>query len=255
METIGKRAVEAGKDVSAIVPPDSAKSAKGNLNLIEAGAKPITLDMTFAKEENIFYGAEIIQAEKPDLKDFLWHFTRECAGPWPDQTWDDYFSDLIKGKIWADHDAIDGLEHILKAGAIKARSGLARGGYKVVCFSSHTPSEIAATPVYRKSLARWDYKPYAIGVRKEIAEKLGAKPVRYGDENDYRNLGESERYLFQVATGKSEDWTREAEWRIAGDVSLTGLSPSDAVVLASAPHELARLTRVCRFPIICFQSV
>ena len=67
-------------------------------------------------------------------------------------------------------------------------------------------------------------------------------------------IPENERYRFQAA-GKSVDWTREQEWRLAGNLPLQALNPRDVrifsldsaatrVRLKGIPWELTRLKKL-----------
>jgi len=124
----------------------------------------------------------------------------------------------------------------------------------VVCFSARSPLELAANPIYRKSLARWDFKPYAIGIRRGIASQLGAKPVRYGAEEDYLKIPDDEKYLFQLSSGKKSDWRREKEWRIPGDVNLNSIDPTEVLILVHNSAEKARIEKTSRFPVVSLKK-
>jgi len=257
MEALGKWAVAAGKEVFVIEPPRTTSAARGNANLLEAGAKSLKINVSQIHEEPIPQSPEKdkpTQFDGAPLKDYLWHFTRESAGPWPGQAWDEYFSELAAGAHGAAHEAIDSLERILRNGIINAVGRMVRGGHKVVCFSARSPLELAANPIYRKSLARWDFKPYAIGIRRGIASQLGAKPVRYGAEEDYLKIPDDEKYLFQLSSGKKSDWRREKEWRIPGDVNLNSIDPTEVLILVHNSAEKARIEKTSRFPVVSLKK-
>jgi len=258
MEALGKWAAAAGKEVFVIEPPRATSANRGNANLSEAGARSLQIRVSPIHEEQI---TQFPQKEEPAqfdgavLKDYLWHFTRECAGPWPGQTWDEYFSDLAAGAPGAAHEAVDSLERILHKGIINAVGRIVRGGHKAVCFSARSPLELAANPVYRKSLARWDFKPYAVGIRRDVASQLGAKPVRYCAEEDYPEIPGDEKYLFQLSTGKKSDWRREEEWRTSGDINLNSIDPAEVLILVHNSAEKERIGKISRFPVVSFKEI
>jgi len=258
MEKLCRRAVKAGKEVLVIEPTRrGAKATRGNFNLLSAGAKPLRLQIT-APRRKAQLKLPLAQKSRIDtagLDNYLWHFTRECAGPWPGQTWDEYFADLAAGKPEAAHEAIDSLDHILREGVILARGGMVRGGYEVVCWSARSPVDIAAKPVYRSALGRWNFKPYAIGIRRNLAQRLGAKPVIYGSEENYRNMPEEEKHLFQLASTKTADWRREEEWRTTADFHLDEIKPSDGLVLVHNLTDRSRIEQASRFAVVSMDCV
>jgi len=256
MEKLAEWALDAGKEVLVAEPPRRNKSTHGNFNLLAAGAKPVQLPVTPRPlEQQILPFWRKSCVDPAGLTNYLWHFTRECAGPWPGQEWDEYFNNLVVGKPEAAHEAIDSLERILSEGVIRAHGGMVRGGYKVVCWSDRSPAEIALKPIYRSALGRWNFKPYAVGIRYEVAKRLGTRPVQYGDEDEYRNMPEEERFLFQPASTKTADWRREEEWRTLGDFPLDNIDPTDAAVLVRTSTEPARIERASRFPTIVIEEI
>lgn len=260
IEKMCRSELRSGKHVFAVEPPPDQIGKCANMNLIEAGATPLKISYAQPASSNYrssksgeqmsfsfpINGSALVAGE------YLWHFTRECAGPWPDETWDEYFESLAAGKPESAHEAYDSLVRIIRSGAILAGGGPVRGGHKVVCWTASSPLDIAKQPKYRSALARWDYKPYAVGVRREVMEKMGARPARYGGDELYHDLPESERYLFQHVGKKSEDWRRESEWRTAGDFHFDKIDHKDMLALVENEEEksaIEKLNKVFAVPL------
>ncbi len=174
--------------------------------------------------------------------DYLFHYTRGCAGAWPGESGRQYLADLFDGRPLSGHLPLDTLIRILQEELIRAGSRLVRGPTAVICWSSHPPQELSVMRKWNRALVRWTVEPYGIAVRRDILRSFGAKPVIYGCEQVYTRLAEPERYRFQVSrTDKSASWRHEREWRLRGGLTLSKLKPGEGFVFVQTKEEKARL--------------
>jgi len=71
----------------------------------------------------------------------------------------------------------------------------------------------------------------------ESVADLGAGPVIYGSKEDFQHLPDDLKHLFQAQRGSSEDWTAEREWRVRGDLLLSGTIFQEMVVIVPTQDE------------------
>lgn len=181
------------------------------------------------------WAAPLPESAPRDLEGYLWHYTRARHGPWPGQSDDAWYGELIEGRPGAEHTAANALRRILEERCIRAGGALIRGGAHVVCFSERGPASMERARAFRPWLSRWDYEPWAIGIRKDAARALGARPVHYAPASSWDALAEADRWLFQKHEPPATDWSHEREWRILGDVDLSRLPREDWVVYHHPP--------------------
>jgi len=168
---------------------------------------------------------------------WLIHYTRSRPGPWPGQTIAEYCQSLIEGQKGACHTAFDTLVHILEERLIRASSRLTRGPWGVVSFSECLPAELETLIKWRKGLCRWSFEPYGIALTQESVADLGPRPAIYGSKEDFQHLPDDLKHLFQAQRGSSEDWTAEREWRVRGDLLLSGTIFQEMVVIVPTQDE------------------
>jgi len=258
MERIGLDAISNGKKVFALEPPSRSKEYGGNWNLLERGAEKIELEIhrpavIGSDGRKGGKGARTSCVPAPcslSTGDYLWHFTRECQGPWPGETWETYFADLAAGAPGAGHSALDSLARILSEERIRACGRMIRGGFPVVCWSGAEPGEFIQGRRYRSALVRWEFQPYAIGIGRDVAQKLGLSKVICLPSGEYSSIIERDRYLFQARPDNSGKFSVEEEWRNFGDFPLTDLHPSEGAALVKSPEEAAQILPKSRFPVI-----
>ncbi len=183
---------------------------------------------------------------------FLLHWTRRCDGPWPGQTRQTYEDHLLLGSDESDHSPLASLQRILKQRTLTASRLGIRGGAAVVCFTDHALSELAQRRVFRPHRMRWDFECFGIGIRKRCLQRMGARPVIYGDESRWRSLAAGDRPYFQKISMDvgSVRWSDEREWRVVGDVDLGCLSASDVFVFVPDPTAAARLAQLGDWPVV-----
>ncbi len=186
---------------------------------------------------------EVTNLEGPLLQpeDWLCHWTRECAGPWPDESNDDYLDALILNCPSADHSAVAALMRIVETG-ILLPSQLSRNS---VSFTQVPLSQFRSHRVYRRHLRRYDFEPWGIAVKQIALAQLGCRPVKYfQQENDTQDDGPD--WHLQPATDASHriDWTREREWRLPAAIHLSDISKEDVVVFVDTIAEAKVLGNV-----------
>jgi hypothetical protein len=198
---------------------------------------------------------KIVLLPSPESWPYLTHCTRRREGPWPDQDNVDYLDDLILARADADHSALSALKRILSQQRLIATASAIRGGTPVVSFTAVPLAELHRLRVFRPHRGRWDFEPYGICIRRDCLELCGARPVQYGDDQTWDGLSSDDRPFFQLrktrqtATGGRIDWAVEHEWRVAGDVDLSGIPADDALVFVPTEPEAQALAGVSRWPV------
>jgi hypothetical protein len=187
---------------------------------------------------------------------FLTHWTRECPGPWPDESEESYLDDLIFDADRVNRSAEAALQRIVRKQRIVATTRAIRGDTPMVSFTAVPLARLPELRVFRPHRGRWDFELYGICIRQSWIQARGGRPVCYGDEEDWDALPESERPYFQLresggARGRPViDWTLEREWRLRGDVCLADLDAQDAVLFVPSQGEAERLATISRWPVV-----
>jgi len=168
--------------------------------------------------------------EEPDA--WLVHCTRGCSGPWPGETQRQYQDSILLGQSeHAQRRPLDTLCRIIGSEMLLASAVVTSPKYPVVCWSAVPLLSLLDRRCFRSHVQRWDYEPYGIAVRLEVAKRLGCQPVIYGQPRDRKKLAAGNQFLFQPI-GKTNDWRREQEWRMRGNLDLSALSVRDLRVFA-----------------------
>jgi len=193
----------------------------------------------------------------PSLKDldeteWLTHCTRQAAIHISVKADAEQLGKLVLSEA-DDRSSFSSLLRIVSEGRLRASSEGIRGGFSVVCFSARPLSELLARRKWQKHRTRWDFEPYGLCFRKEAISKLGAGPVRYGDDDTWTQLADDERAWFQKRESqigdRIVDWTEEMEWRIVGDIDLTQFGSANAFAFVPTQEEAAELQPHCRWPV------
>jgi hypothetical protein len=179
----------------------------------------------------------LIQAPLLNPNEWLLHWTRAAAGPWPGETSEDFLDALILRTETADHSAVTTLLRILSEGILRASAEGIRGSFSVVAFTGVPLHEFRKRRVFRKHRHRFDFEPWGIAIRKNSLINLGIRPVIYGDDEVWNSLDLQERPYFQKTTaGGATNNSEELEWRAAGDVDLSQFSPADVCVFVDSTN-------------------
>ncbi len=174
---------------------------------------------------------------------YLYHYTRSCPGPWPDQPLRDYLEDILDNSGGWTHDALATLARILRDGRLRGTARMIRGATAAVSWTALSPMEINRLRQWRRGLARWTLEPYGIGVRREVLRNLGAAPAIYLPPHKFDRLGDAQRYRYQRHQPPRCDWKYEREWRLKGDLELARIARHDAFVFVASTADAARLRR------------
>lgn len=222
---------------------------EGHMNLISTGrgsdGKKIDTRFETIYEERsnrLAYGIDpdSVDDELRDLSgDYLVHWTRSSNTVWPDEKQIDYYRDIMKSKVYP-RSAFDTLQRILTTGRIIASARHMPGRIAAVSFSGLTPMEVVPLMRWRARYRQMSFEPYGIGVKKEIAEKIGICPVRYFKSSVLTSANDQDRWLCQ-SVGTKGDWRAEKEYRHLGDLDLRSVNREDLIVFCRTKAEAALL--------------
>lgn len=184
---------------------------------------------------------------------YLTHCTRGPAGPWPEQTEQEFLDELLDPHPPAERSALNALVRIIEMQRILGSAAGLRGGTAAVCFTAVPLTALRSLRIYQPQRKCWNFEPYGICIRRDWLVANGTREVIYGDEETWHTLPEVDRPFFQRRGtrrgNRPRDWTREREWRHLGDVDLSGVPRSAAVVFVAALHEVELIARVSRWPV------
>jgi len=183
-------------------------------------------------------------------EDYLTHWTRSCVGPWPDESRAEHFERILTESD-DQRGGLDTLSKIFRENVIRASGRLIRGRYPVVPFTERSPEDLPDLIRWRAGLRRWTFEPYGIALKKSGLIQMGARPVIYGDLNDFDGLSEADRPFFQIAASGKRDWRGEKEWRIQGDLELRAFQDDEIVVFVHSRGETQQIMGKDRYRLIC----
>lgn len=223
-------------NVSVLRSSDSSTSAISKL--LSSGAhqwilcSPPLSERTPSRQESPRPRFRIPIVDQLPEGEFLIHCTRACPGPWPGQSEEEFLDDLIFQNEGKDHSATATLNRILTTGYLWANNQITRSNQRVVCFTEVPLESLHELRKFQSHLARWDFLPVGVAIRKACLAAAGARPVIYGDESTWSELSEQDQPYFQLATsqtksGNTISWQLEREWRIIGDLQLNQFGEDD----------------------------
>jgi len=193
--------------------------------------------------------APLMRVDQIDCR-FPWlqHWTRACHGPWPGQSLSGFWDDLFENGARGDRSALATLVRILNKRRIIAGDRTVAGSTRAVSFAN---VPLAQWPVrrFRSHRGRYDFERYGVSVRRSTLLKMGAQPVIYGPSN----TGVNNDFFQRIQAGDPRGWTLEREWRILGDVDLSGLSTSEALVFVASQHEAKLVSSISPWPVAYFE--
>ena len=183
---------------------------------------------------------------------YLIHCTRSRSGPWPDQTRDQFHDELLQSPWPAPPTVLTTLTRILSQSRLIATHQYRRGNKDTVCFSGKELHELLAMRQFRSHLGRWDWEPYGLLIGQRWLIAHGAKPVRYIDRSQAKLITEDEWTYCQTVSDATQgiDWRIEHEWRIPGDIRLSQIPFSEALVFVPTMEEARSLVSLSRWPIV-----
>ncbi len=166
---------------------------------------------------------------RPPGGDWLVHWTRASAGPWPDETPRDFYHDLFARPDIYVRSAFETLLHILQVRRIAGSLWRLPADRRAVSFTALPMNEAFRLMRWRKRFVRFSFEPFGIAIRKQVLEEMGARPVEYVDGDSFSP--DPERRMFQHAPGTRTDWRDEREWRLAGCLDISNIDSDDIVAL------------------------
>jgi hypothetical protein len=190
--------------------------------------------------------------------EFLVHWTRMAAGPWPSETQREFLDGYILSES-PDRSAFGTLNQIVQEGTLRASSKGIRSDQSVISFTAITLSELLLRRHFQTHRNRWDFEHYGLCISKTVLEAQGAKSVIYGDDQDWSNLADCDRPWFQQATSKTRsttiNWSSEAEWRCIGDLDLNQISTNDCFLFTATTAEARLLANQQRFGVVSIEEL
>lgn len=182
---------------------------------------------------------------------FLVHCTRSRRGPWPDQSVTQFHDELLQSP-WKEQPSVLGtLQRILEQQRLIATNNFRRGKLETVCFSSHEITELLSMRRFQSHLARWDWEPYGIMIDRDWLVSNGARQVAYVDRATAKQASSEELEFCHVISSESgsQDWRDEQEWRIVGDIRLSQVPFSKAIVFVPTLLDARAIQSLSRWPI------
>jgi hypothetical protein len=159
------------------------------------------------------------------LDGYFIHWTRACNGPWPDDTYYEYYDDITKSEERYPRSALDTLIRIYKEQILRASPRHYHKGISAVAFSALPPTKAIRLMQWRSRYHEMTFEPYGIAIEKSTAAELGIRGVFYGNPEMHQYLEKEDQPYFQ-GIGTKGFWMPEKEYRHLGDIDLN-LIPSD----------------------------
>ncbi len=174
----------------------------------------------------------------------LVHWTRISPIPWIGERPADYYRAIVSSSGEYPRSAFHTLKHILQEKKIRGTCWRMPNSSPMVSFTSLHPVEMIEKMTWRRRYVRPSFEPYGIAVKISECERLGVKPVCYGNVKERKILSKEERRFFQTLSSKGADWSRECEWRMAGDFDLSKVDPEAMMILVPSQEEKVELENI-----------
>ncbi|HLA40194.1 MAG TPA: hypothetical protein VJ417_09360 [Candidatus Glassbacteria bacterium] len=180
----------------------------------------------------------------------LIHWTHSWPGPWPWESHRDFYRDLIAHQEIHVRSARESLARIAAEKKIRASSWKMPQGELIVSFTALPAGRSVELMAWRRSLARYSFEPFGVAVSTSALIRLGCRPVEYFTGQNTRPEGPD--LPFGQGEGQNEPWSREQEWRLKGDLDLSGLPTGSVLFLACAPEdvEYIKVKRPVPWPVV-----
>lgn len=194
-----------------------------------------------------------------DRRRYLVHCVRGAQGRLAPQSATDLVANAWASGQLPDQSSLGTLLSILRSGRLRSRGGLTRGAQRCVSFSAVPVDQLVSRRAFQSHLGRWDWEPFGLMIDRTALERLGARPVIYGDAATYDALSAHDRPFFQPARrrpGRDQrrHWQQEHEWRLLGDLRLSDLPPAAITIFVAYPHQAQALALTSNWPVIWLQD-
>jgi hypothetical protein len=187
-------------------------------------------------------------------ENYLGHWTRDCNGPWPDETRQHWINQLLDEMPQSNHSALNTLRRIIESKTLTGASKTIHGKLPMTCFTRVSITQWPTNHVYRPHLQRWDFCPYGLLINRDWLQTQGLRPVSYGTQQQYNTLSTDDRRYFQINEG-SIDWRVEQEERVAGDLDLCRATSNDIIFFTEHQADAQYLQASCRWPVLSFDEL
>jgi len=177
-------------------------------------------------------------------RDFITHWTRTHHGPWPDETKAGFYNKLINSGSLYPNNAFNSLQNIIIKKAVRGSSNRIRNKIRCVGFSGLDSHKMLAQMRWLPKRVNWNFEPYGVAIRRSAADRIGIKPVIYGNDVDYKDLQSKDKPYFQHIGAKDVDWSIEKEWRKIGDVDLSRIDSNDIAYIVWCEKEANLLRKI-----------
>ena len=164
-----------------------------------------------------------LRDKKPDLSPFLFHFT----------SGDNAFDNIIS--------IVNDKKLICKMNIEEYR--------KSICFTESPLSLSIAVFDYMYSYSTPCFSKYGIGFKRDVlVRSCGARPVIYGDGDEYNLLPKELKWRFEALDVEIRDWQWLREWRIKGKVfDFSQISLEDIIIIAPTKDDLKKIVAYSEF--------
>lgn len=228
------------------------------LSLATAGRVQDTFTVFYAKAPRRSFRPKML-AMAPEAEklrwDYLTHWTKATHDSWPGERKAEFYAAFECGEEGYPRSAFHTLRRIIKERRLRASKRLIRGEEELVSLTACPPWELVRLVRWRPSLVRWTFEPYGIALNRQKLESLGARPVIYGEDHQYRLLEDRDKPFFQACGQGANDWRVEKEWRYKGDLDLSLFSQEDATVFVFTREEADLLKTETRFPVVSWHDI
>ncbi len=181
-----------------------------------------------------------VREELPkEAAEYIIHWTRSCNTAWPGERLIDYYRAIIDSPTYP-RSAFTTLKRILESRKIIASSRHMPRKTATVSFSGLSPTELIPLIKWRARYREMSFEPYGVGIKREVAERLGIKPVLYYEPDDAGSVPSADRWRSQ-SVGQVTDWRREEEYRHLGNLDLSRVPDDALLAVCYAAGEAKRL--------------
>lgn len=191
-----------------------------------------------------------------ESQDYLVHSTRARQTHWPDQSDQALLSETFRLAWNPAPTPLETLLRIVSEQRLIATTNLKRGTTPTISFTENSLATLQNMRTFQSHLARWDWEPYGIAIRKSKLSHLRCKPVRYLSRDQIDRLEPDDQSYCQPLplNATDRDWTCEREWRLADDLRLVQVGSNEAFVFVAYHWEARLLAHYSRWPVYALEN-